>query len=387
MPGPSRPSESLARALSHLTKDTTAGRNAHCHCHHHHHHHQDGQHHEWFLQLDTWGQLELLRQILCRRSPEFQLTEEQLLDIDTVLLHRHSNTLLTPSESIQPRLVVNGSRISVWKGDITTLSNVTAIVNAANSALLGCFQPSHRCIDNVIHSAAGPRLRQACFELMMKQGHDEPVGRAKVTPGFNLHAPYVIHTVGPELGHGQSPDRRHKEQFRDCYVSCLEAIETLPALPDGRKAISFCCISTGLFAFPSDTAAQIAIDTVSNWCLEHPTTTVTDIIFDTFLQRDFDLYNDKISSLVSTSSDCVHISPIAPQPAPVVSPSIKTARSWLEQADYLIISAGAGLSAAAGLDYTSPDLFAKYFPAYLPLGLRRLYDVFGFSGWKSPAQK
>ncbi|KAL3430506.1 hypothetical protein BDV09DRAFT_199579 [Aspergillus tetrazonus] len=386
MPGsPNRPSEALARALSHLTKDTAVGRQAHCHCHHHHH--QEHQDHEWFLQIDTWGQLELLCQLLCRRSPEFELTEGQLLDIDTVLSYKHSHALFTPSESLHPRLVVNKSRISVWKGDITTLSNVTAIVNAANSALLGCFQPSHRCIDNVIHSAAGPRLRHACFELMMEQGHDEPVGRAKVTPGFKLQTPYVIHTVGPNLGHGQLPDRRHREQLRDCYVSCLEAMETLPALPDGRKVIVFCCISTGLFAFPSDIAAQIAIDTVLSWCLEHPKTTVTDIIFDTFLQRDFDLYNDKISSLVSSSNACVHIAPMTPQPAPVASPSIQTARSWLEQADYLIISAGAGLSAATGLDYTSTDLFAKYFPAFLPLGLRRLYDVFGFSGWKSPAQK
>ncbi|KAL4994500.1 hypothetical protein BDV10DRAFT_188940 [Aspergillus recurvatus] len=379
---PSRPSGALARALSQLAKDTNAGR--HAHCQHHQHYHQD---HEWFLQLDTLGQLELLRQLLCRWSPEFELAKELLQDIDTVLSHQHGHALLTTSDSLHPRLVVNRTRISVWNGDITTLSNVTAIVNAANSTLLGCFQPSHRCIDNVIHAAAGPRLRRACFELMMEQGHDEAAGRAKVTPGFNLVAPYVIHTVGPEVGHGQSPTLRHREQLRGCYVSCLEAVETLPAGPDGRKAIAFCCISTGLFAFPSEIAAHIAIDTVSNWCMEHPDTTITDVIFDAFLQRDFDLYNVKISALASSSSHSVQIAPIIPQPAPVASPFIKTARSWLEQADYLTISAGAGLSAAAGLDYTSPDLFAKYFPAFLPLGLRRLYDVFGFNGWKCSAQK
>ncbi|RDW61132.1 uncharacterized protein DSM5745_10630 [Aspergillus mulundensis] len=319
--------------------------------------------------MNSWGQLELLRQTLCRRSPELEFSNDLLTDIDKVLSYKHSHALLTPSASIPHRLISNNTRISVWKGDITTLTD-----------------PSHRCIDNVIHSAAGPRLRQACYDLMIKQGHDEPVGQAKVTPGFNLNAKYVIHTVGPELGTGQAPTALHRKQLSDCYNSCLDAMERLPALLDGRKVVAFCCISTGLFAFPPDLAAQIAIDTVVRWCVEHPETTITDIIFDTFLDTDFDLYNDKLSSLVQANS-AVKILPAQPAPTPRPSPSISTARSWLAEADYLIISAGAGLSAATGLDYTSPSLFAKNFPAFLPLGLRRLYDVFGFTGWKSPGQK
>ena len=72
-----------------------------------------------------------------------------------------------------------------------------AIVNAANSALLGCFVPCHGCIDNAIHSAAGLQLREECFQLMQAQGRPEPHGRAKLTGGYNLPARSVLHTVGP----------------------------------------------------------------------------------------------------------------------------------------------------------------------------------------------
>ena len=83
----------------------------------------------------------------------------------------------------------------LWKGDITRLK-VDAIVNATNSQMLGCFVPLHSCIDNAIHSAAGIQLRWACHELMQRQGNEEKTGQAKLTPGFNLPASYVIHT-GP----------------------------------------------------------------------------------------------------------------------------------------------------------------------------------------------
>ncbi|KAL3477078.1 hypothetical protein BJX99DRAFT_246402 [Aspergillus californicus] len=365
-----------------------------------HNHGRCSHHHgNWLHGMDTWGTLEALQALLCQRDPSRPLSSDLLNDIDMVISHRNTHRLLTSSSSISPRLVIKHdegrqTRVSIWKGDITALTDVTAVVNAANSQMLGCFHPSHRCIDNVIHSAAGPRLRQACYELMIEQGHDEPVGRAKVTPGFNLPAPYVIHTVGPELRSGQAPDARHRQELSECYVSCLEAAESLPVSDDGRKVLGFCCISTGLFAFPSEIAAGIALETVYKWCLNHPETTITDIIFDTFLQRDYDLYNERISSLqlpVDSDSDSAHrvtITRTTPSlPEPILSPAIKTARAWLQQADYLIISAGAGLSASTGLDYTSPALFAKHFPAFLPLGLRRLYDVFGFEGWESPAQK
>lgn len=90
--------------------------------------------------------------------------------------------------------------IYLWQGDITRLK-VSAIVNAANSGMTGCYQPCHNCIDNCIHTYAGIQLRNYCNTMMKKQGHEEPTGQAKITPAYNLPADYVIHTVGP-IVHG-----------------------------------------------------------------------------------------------------------------------------------------------------------------------------------------
>ena len=95
-----------------------------------------------------------------------------------------------------------GKGLQVWQGDITRL-RVDAIVNAANSELLGCFIPLHSCIDNAIHSSAGIQLRDACYRVMRAQGHEEATGKAKITLGFNLPAKYVIHTVGLVIPDGQ----------------------------------------------------------------------------------------------------------------------------------------------------------------------------------------
>ncbi|KAL4959689.1 uncharacterized protein BDV14DRAFT_184186 [Aspergillus stella-maris] len=380
-------SQALGRVLSQLTKEQNILGHGRCN-HLHHHDQQDAS--SWFLQMDIWAQLELLRQLFCQWDPSKAPDEEALKDIDAVISYRNSHSLLTPSSSIPSHLAINNTRISLWKGDITTLSDVTAIVNAANSTLLGCFAPSHRCIDNVIHSAAGPELRMACYEIMQEQVYEEPVGHAKVTPGFCLPAKYVIHTVGPQLERGQSPSARHKEQLASCYIACLEAAEGLPALPDGRKVIVFCCISTGLFAFPSDVAANIALEAVTTWCVENLETSITDIIFDTFLEKDWGLYNEKLTTLINVGHNPnIRITPsaIPPQITPTASQALQKARTWLHNADYVIISGGAGLSSATGLDYTSHTLFGTHFPAFTKLGLNCLYDVFGYAGWKSPKQK
>lgn len=145
-----------------------------------------------------------------------------------------------PSQATPPPPSVvslsNGqTKLRLWRGDITTLADVTAIVNAADSQLLGCFQPAHRCIDNVIHSAAGSELRETCFQCMQEQGHPEPVESVKVTPGFSLPAQWVLHTVGPSLNRGQGgPTATQKMQLARCYNSCLDAVEeALPPFSDG----------------------------------------------------------------------------------------------------------------------------------------------------------
>ncbi|PLB54076.1 putative ganglioside induced differentiation associated protein [Aspergillus steynii IBT 23096] len=380
----------LSRVLLHLIQEN----NTHPHPSGHRCAHHNNP--EWALEMETWSQLETMRQLLCQRPPDPVLPDEILADIDAVIKNYNGHNLLTSSTSIAPNAIIKPTskdshksiNLSVWKGDITALTDVTAIVNAANSQLLGCFLPDHRCIDNIIHAAAGPRLRDACHAIMLNQDHLEPVGSVKVTPGFDLPASYVLHTVGPQLKGRQKPTALHEKQLANCYTSCLDGAEALPPLPDGRKVVVFCCISTGLFAFPSDVAARIALQTVVEWCFAHPTTTVTDIIFDTFLEKDWVLYRENMRSLHQTSGITVsEMNPPTKLLDPVLTPAVMQAREWLRNADYLIITAGAGLSAAIGLDYTSRDLFERHFPAFQALGLNRLYDVFGFQGWKDERQK
>ncbi|KAI5302615.1 hypothetical protein KEM56_000520 [Ascosphaera pollenicola] len=371
------------------------------HCKHKHEERPD-----WVLKVDIWHQLEILRQLLSTRPAVPDLPDPILQLVDQVLQYDSSHKLLTSSHDIVPSLTVRHSessgatRISVWKGDITALTDVTAIANAANSKLLGCFNPQHRCIDNVIHSAAGPRLRNACYRLIadLDPAYEEPEGLARVTPGFNLPADHVLHTVGPQVSPNEPPGAREKETLARCYRSCLDATELLPASEDGRKAVAFCCISTGLFAFPSDLAAEIAVDTVIRWCLDHHETTITDVIFNTYLERDLKLYREHVEKLKTTHETSIahdtsfsglSFAPTIPQcmPLPVPSPNLDKAVSWLRDADYLLITAGAGLSAAAGLDYTSKDYFKEHFPACLRLGLHRLYDVIGYNDWPSNAHQ
>ncbi len=145
----------------------------------------------------------------------------------------------------------------LWQGDITRLA-VDGIVNAANSGMTGCYQPCHNCIDNCIHTYAGIQLRNFCQELMDVQGHEEPTGRAKITPGFNLPCKYVLHTVGP-IVQGVLTEE-HERLLASCYESCLKLAEE-----NGLKSLAFCCISTGVFMFPNRRAAEIAVKTVKEY--------------------------------------------------------------------------------------------------------------------------
>ena len=162
-----------------------------------------------------------------------------------------------------------------------------AIVNAANSALLGCFVPCHGCIDNAIHTYAGVQLRLACAELMAAQGHPEPTGRAKITPAFNLPSRYVLHTVGPIVRN--RPTARDEALLAACYRSCLEL-----AAAHGARSVAFCCISTGEFHFPNARAAQIAVQTVreARKTLQHE----MDVIFNVYQERDLRIYEGLLAS-------------------------------------------------------------------------------------------
>lgn len=174
-------------------------------------------------------------------------------------------------------------RISLWQGDITTLK-CDAIVNAANSQVLGCFSPLHGCIDNIIHTMAGVELREKCYQIMNAQGHEEETGKAKITPGYNLPAKYVIHTVGP-IVMGKLTEK-HKELLASCYRSCLEIADAYHL-----KSIAFCCISTGVFMFPQDKAAETAVHTVREYLDTHSDTGIEKVIFNVFKDTDYEIYD------------------------------------------------------------------------------------------------
>lgn len=169
--------------------------------------------------------------------------------------------------------------IYLWQGDITTLA-VDAVVNAANSQMLGCFVPCHSCIDNAIHTYAGVQLRLECASIMTGK-KPEPVGRAKITKAYNLPCRYVLHTVGPVIyGDVTETDRK---LLADCYRSCLEL-----AAAYGLHSVAFCCISTGEFHFPNKPAAEIAIKTVEEW--EKGNTDHMEVIFNVFKDDDYRNY-------------------------------------------------------------------------------------------------
>lgn len=166
------------------------------------------------------------------------------------------------------------------QGDITRLA-ADAIVNAANSALLGCFIPCHGCIDNAIHSAAGLQLRDECHQLMLAQGHEEPAGQAKLTAAYNLPAKHVLHTVGPIVqGAVTGQDRR---ELRSCYEACL----TLAA-ERRLHSVAFCCISTGEFHFPNQEAAMIAAAAVKEFLCRDDSG--MKVIFNVFKDTDLRIY-------------------------------------------------------------------------------------------------
>ena len=223
------------------------------------------------------GQKDLLRSLMNVRMPgaireEFQKIQDEYLQVEN-----RKNGITDIADLSHSNL---DERIYLWKGDITEL-RVDAIVNAANSQMCGCFRAMHNCVDNIIHSKAGIELRLCCYDMMQAQGHEEPTGKAKITPGYNLPCRYVIHTVGP-IVQGRLK-KKHEELLASCYRSCLELAEQ-----NGVKSIAFCCISTGVFMFPNRRATQIAVETVRTYYAE--TGSQMKVVFNVFKDEDLKIY-------------------------------------------------------------------------------------------------
>jgi len=229
------------------------------------------------ISSDVTEQSQLLRSLFNIRMPgtideSFLKVQDEYLQEET---KRKGVTTLADLTPIQPG-------IFLWMGDITTLA-CDAIVNAANSGMTGCYQPCHNCIDNCIHTYAGIQLRNACAEIMEKQGYEEPTGQAKITSAYNLPCKYVIHTVGP-IVQGRLTNK-HEKLLASCYRSCLELAEE-----NGCASIAFCCISTGVFGFPQKRAAEIAVQTVRDYRAE--TSSNIEVIFNVFKNVDYEIYRD-----------------------------------------------------------------------------------------------
>lgn len=220
-------------------------------------------------------QKQLLRGLMNIRLPR-QVGEEFLKIQDEYLQEEIRRKGITETDSLIPVQ----EEMYLWQGDITTL-RCDAIVNAANSQMLGCFCPNHGCIDNAIHTFSGIQLREACVKLMEEQGQEEKTGEAKITPAFNLPCNYVIHTVGPIVGWRLTEN--DKKLLASCYRSCLELAEK-----HGVRSIAFCCISTGEFHFPNDKAAEIAVRTVKEY--KRQTGSRIEVIFNVFKDLDKEIY-------------------------------------------------------------------------------------------------
>ena len=156
-------------------------------------------------------------------------------------------------------------------------------MNAANSQMLGCWVPGHFCIDNAIHTYAGVQLRAECARIMEEQGYEEPTGQAKITGAYNLPSKRAIHTVVP-IANGRPTDP-HRDQLASCYTSCLDL-----AASESLSSIAFCCISTGVFGFPQEEAAEIAVRTVREW-LDRNGADMT-VVFNVFGEKDEIIYRE-----------------------------------------------------------------------------------------------
>ncbi len=229
----------------------------------------------------------VLRSLMNIRMPG-DMDEEVLIIQDEYLRERIRESGIVSLEDIP----IRKSIISIWQGDITRLA-VDAIVNAANSQMLGCFIPMHTCIDNCIHTFAGVQLRNECNRQMTikriryGQEYEQPTAEPLLTDGYNLPCRKIIHVVGP-IVEGELNDV-HRKQLSYCYRNCLDLSKE-----NGLRSVAFCCISTGVFRFPNDEAAHIAVQTVTDWLGKNPDH-IDRIIFNVFKDEDRYLYEQELS--------------------------------------------------------------------------------------------
>ena len=244
---------------------------------------------------DTEGKKRILRSLMNIRMPKMMSASVLRVQDEYLQCRICENGIVSLNEI--PTIAENGSRhaladkLSIWQGDITRLA-VDAIVNAANSQMLGCFVPMHTCIDNCIHTFAGIQLRAECDRQMKKlraeygPDYEQPTAVPMLTDGYNLPAKKVVHIVGPIVQGRLTKDL--EQDLADCYRNTLDL-----CLENGLKSVAFCCISTGVFHFPNKRAAEIAVKTVTEWLKAHPLA-LERVIFNVFKDEDKAYYEAEL---------------------------------------------------------------------------------------------
>ncbi|WP_373721449.1 protein-ADP-ribose hydrolase [Bacteroides heparinolyticus] len=235
---------------------------------------------------DTEGKQRILRSLMNIRMPK-TLSDDVLAVQDEYLTGRAKEKGIVYLSDIP--IIRDG--FSIWQGDITRLA-VDAIVNAANSQMLGCFVPMHTCIDNCIHTFAGVQLRAECNRQMnhlrerFGRNYEQPTAVPMLTDAYNLPAKKVIHIVGPIVQYRLTSAL--EKDLADCYRNTLDMCRE-----NGLKSVAFCCISTGVFHFPNKRAAEIAVDTVEKWMTDNPGV-MERVIFNVFKDEDKEYYEELI---------------------------------------------------------------------------------------------
>ena len=220
---------------------------------------------------DNLNEKHYIYKSLCNMRSPNPLPQEFITTENAYLQDRLKSFPLTNINEIQPLILThpflsetnkikNLKNICLWKGDITKLQ-IDAIVNAGNNEGLGCFVPTHVCIDNQIHSEAGTGLRLECYEYMKKINRVLYDGEAMITNGYNLPCKKVIQTVGPCLEQNQTnPSQIQIKSLGECYINSLKLL-----IQNNLNSIAFPAISTGLFGFPKFLAAKIAISKIDEF--------------------------------------------------------------------------------------------------------------------------
>ncbi len=226
----------------------------------------------------------ILRSLMNIRMPR-EISRNVLRMQDEYLTERAKEKGIVELEDIP--VIRDG--LSVWQGDITRLK-ADAIVNAANSRMLGCFIPMHTCIDNCIHTFAGIQLRAECSRQMEQmrsrfgRNYEQPSSIPMLTDAYNLPAKKVVHVAGPIVERRLTPELESK--LGNCYWNVLSI-----CAENDLKSVAFCCISTGLFRFPNQRAAEIAVKTVTEWMSTHPGK-MERVIFNVFKDEDKTIYEE-----------------------------------------------------------------------------------------------